>query len=275
MKIIFIGDGHSNQRALANKIHNLTKLNIIIVCTAKKNKKLQMRLIAKRVWQLIALLITGLKFRKSWFGTLSYFEEKYKSFPNLPILYCNDVNDKVVHDTINKIKPDLVLVSGTNLLKDNIINEISKYGKVMNLHTGISPYIKGGPNSTNWCLALREFWLIGNTVIWLDKGIDSGNIITSERTPISGNESLLELQIKVMNHAHNLYLKCIKKFIDGEILPNVPQKNFQGKRLFLSKDWGLYQMVLALFNYYFYYYSNSRFLKKPKNIKLIDIDKEI
>jgi methionyl-tRNA formyltransferase len=42
--------------------------------------------------------------------------------------------------------------------------------------------------------------MIGSTVMLLDDGIDSGNIIASARTPLNGRESLLELHIKVIDH---------------------------------------------------------------------------
>ena len=62
--------------------------------------------------------------------------------PIEPKLDVFDINSQVVIDEINKLKPELVIVSGTSLLHINIIKEIQKYGKILNLHTGISPYSK-------------------------------------------------------------------------------------------------------------------------------------
>src|SRR5206468_12540277 len=125
-----------------------------------------------------------------------HYDRLHPAFPQTPIQVA-DINAPEVLALVEREKPDLVVVSGTNLLKPPLIAKIRETGKVVNLHTGISPFIKGGPSCTNWCLALRRFDLIGNTVMWLDAGIDSGAIIATERTPLTGRESLLELHIAV------------------------------------------------------------------------------
>jgi methionyl-tRNA formyltransferase len=86
---------------------------------------------------------------------------------------------------------------------------------ILNLHTGLSPYVKGGPNSTNWCIANNELYLIGNTIMWIDEGIDPGNIVTTEITEFTGDERLTDVHIKVMDHGHNLYLKAIDNLAQG------------------------------------------------------------
>jgi len=269
MKSILMCSSQGNQKALAHKITEITTLNDIILVNINTRIKMSLLFFLRFVWKKICVILTGLKYRSVWFGMLNYYESQYSDFPIQPTLIVSDINDDSVNNKIADTRPDLVIVSGTNLLGSSLIEEILKYGKVINLHTGISPYIKGGPNCTNWCLALREFGLIGNSVMWLNKGIDSGNLIATERTPISGSESLLNLHIAVMEHGHDLYIKCIDKFIKGEILPNVCQNDFPTKRCFLSKHWGLFQMVLGLLNFYLLFKKNSRYLKIPNNIRLI------
>ena len=270
MKTVLMFAERSHQKALASKIQSITKINSIILYSGELDKKPKISSIPRMIWRILSSVLTGLQFRKSWLGMLNYFEENYLDFPEVPIIKCSDINNEEVINEIKKLKPDLVVVSGTNLLRDKLINEIHKSGKVINLHTGISPYIRGGPNCSTWCLALKEFWLIGNTIMWLDKGIDSGNLIATERTPLSGTESLLQIQIAVINHAHDLYIRCIKAFLEKKQLPNVPQSNFSTNRLFLTKDWSLFQMLLALFNFYFYFYPKSKFFKAPEDLTLID-----
>src|SRR5690606_12059731 len=92
--------------------------------------------------------------------------------------------------------------------KDKLLKiEVSK--GIMNLHTGLSPYVKGGPNCTNWCIANNEWHLIGNTIMWINEGIDTGNIITSESLDITQCTSLSEVHKIVMEHAHDLYLRAV------------------------------------------------------------------
>ena len=140
----------------------------------------------------------------------------------------------------------------------------------MNLHTGISPYIKGGPDCTFWCLCLKEFDLIGNTIMWIDSGIDSGNIIATEQTILNGNESLVELKIKTMNHAHDLFLRAIERFYNKIPLKSIKQSNLNPHRLFLSKHWGLKEKIISLFNYYIYFRESNIV---PTQKKLISLKK--
>ena len=275
MKTILICGPQGNQKALAHKIAKICSLSDIVVCTGYKSRKRSFSLVARVLWQKICSILVGLKFRSVWFGVMNYYESIYPAFPLVPSLICSDVNDRLVIEKVSTIKPELIVVSGTNLLGSQLIDEILKYGQVVNLHTGISPYIKGGPNCTNWCLAIREFGLIGNTVMWLSSGIDSGNLIATERTALTGNESLLDLHIKVMEHAHDLYVRCIGSLAGGKLLPDVSQNDFPVKRLFLSRHWGLYEMISALLNFYLYFHMNSKYLHIPSDIKLVSLNSEV
>jgi hypothetical protein len=82
---------------------------------------------------------------------LSYYDKGVIRFPIEPAFACQDINDESVVKLVAKEKPDLVIVSGTNLLRNDLIKEVVKHGKVINLHTGISPYVKRGPNCMSWC----------------------------------------------------------------------------------------------------------------------------
>ena len=106
----------------------------------------------------------------------------------------------------------------------------------MNLHTGLSPYIKGGPNCTNWCIADNKIHMIGNTIMWIDEGIDTGNIITSKQVKFKGNETLAEVQTKVMNEAHELYLYAIESVITGGA-PNIKQSSIAKGKTYYTKNW--------------------------------------
>ena len=272
MKVLILCDNHANQRALAHKINHSAKVDEIIVISGNMKKRLSLNKYFGDKKQKLGTIITGFKFRRVWFGMLNHYKKMYPKFPIRPRLNCKDVKDLSVIERVAAIRPNLVIVSGTNILKKPLIDEILKHGKIMNLHTGISPYIKGGPNCTNWCLFLKEFGLIGNTVMWLDSGIDSGNIILTEATPLSGKETLLELHIKVMNHAHLIYVSMINQFINGATLPNVPQSEFEKHRLFLSKHWGPYQMLVALFNFYYYFRPGSKYFSTHDGVKLVSYD---
>lgn len=263
MKIVFLCNSAANQRALANRLHRvvpLTAIGVIEISVKKRNP---------RFIQRVASITIGFPLRRAWFEMLTHYNQLFPDFPDVPTTTHNGVNSTTVISLIERECPDLVIVSGTDLLKHPLIGAIRKTGRIMNLHTGISPYIKGGPNCTNWALALREFQLIGNTIMWLDAGIDTGNIITTERTDLSGQESISQLHIKVMDHAHDLYCRCLKRACDGLSLPSVLQKELGDGRLFLTRQWNEMQIAKAIINFYcFYRTSQSKTDQLPKLIPL-------
>jgi len=182
---------------------------------------------------------------------LNHYARQFQDWPAAPSSLHGSANASDLAEIIKRERPDLVLVSGTDLLTKQTLDRFAT--NVMNLHTGISPYIRGAPNCANWALALGEFDLIGNTVMWIDPGIDSGAIIATERTPLSGRESLKELHIKVMDHAHDLYRRAVEAFVQNRPLPSVRQRDIAKGRLFLTRHWDSVAMLRAVHNHRFRY----------------------
>lgn len=264
MKVLFICGSGANQRALANKLHAVVPLSgVAIIRSTHLNANY-------RIFQRLASLTVGFPLRRAWSKVMKYYDLKFPSFPATAISDHENVNADSVFRLISILKPDLVLISGSNLLRQPLIDVISQTGRIINLHTGLSPFIKGGPNCTNWCLALGEFNLIGNTVMWLDSGIDSGSIISTEQTLLNGEESIEHLHFKVMEHAHDLYSRCLVRIRDDFPLPEVPQADLGKGRLFLSKHWTAWQILKAISNYYLYF--NAATVTCQKRYNLVSLD---
>ncbi len=88
------------------------------------------------------------------------------------------VNEGAEIDAMIALKPDVLLVYGTSILKENIIRAFE--GRILNIHLGLSPYYRG--SGTNfWPLVNREPEYVGATIHYLDAGIDTGAIIQHVR----------------------------------------------------------------------------------------------
>jgi folate-dependent phosphoribosylglycinamide formyltransferase PurN len=177
------------------------------------------------------------KIDKAWSNMQDYYRQRKDIPSSVPILEVDNINDPAVKEFTEKLGADLVVVSGTSLIKEPLVSLPLKRG-IMNLHTGLSPYVKGGPNCTNWCIANNQWHLIGNTIMWISAGIDSGNIISSEQTKIDEEDDLDTIHLKVMRHAHDLYLRSASYIIDHQPpYPSVPQNEMGKGSLFLTKMW--------------------------------------
>ena len=94
-------------------------------------------------------------------------------------------NDPVEIEAMRRASPDVVLVFGTGLLKQYLIDSFPQ--RIINIHLGLSPYYRGA--GTNfWPLVNGEPEYCGATIHFLDIGVDSGPIITHVRPDIRSGD---------------------------------------------------------------------------------------
>jgi methionyl-tRNA formyltransferase len=267
--ILWIGN-EPNQKAFANKLHEKFPISAIITESRQTKTKYTFSLIIKKVFEKVFLSSIG----KSWWNMQKYYDEKYPKYPDTDILDVENINSQIAHDFSLKHKPDLILVSGTRLVKEKMLGIDPSIG-ILNLHTGLSPYVKGGPNCTNWCISNGEFHLIGNTIMWIDKGIDTGNILTTEFTPINGNENLLDLHLKVMEHAHNLYINAVK-FLNSGNKQSIKQSEITDGTTYYTKQWALRQKINLIRNFpqLKKEFDNGNIIAKRKDIKTVNLKQD-
>ena len=89
-------------------------------------------------------------------------------------VFVNSVNDKECIETLKKINPDIVIVNGTRIISEEVLNCVN--AKFINLHAGITPKYRGS-HGAYWALYNNDKENAGVTVHFVDKGIDTGNII--------------------------------------------------------------------------------------------------
>ena len=243
MKVITIMGNDPHQFALACKLHEVHPIASAVAIA--KPRATSRRSLATRA---VRRVVAG-TYGRAWRRLQARYLTQYSDFPAEDKTIVTSANSHEVFEVVRRVRPDLVLVSGTDLLREEVIGEISKSGRILNLHTGISPYIRGGPNCTNWALALDRPDLIGSTMMWLDAGIDTGAIVATERTPLAVMPPLVELHWQVMEHAHDLYMRTFEMATRGQLSPGTPQASLDAGRLFLTKHWTLSMMLLGLRNH--------------------------
>lgn len=243
MKIVLWIGNEANQKALANKIHKVFPLSGIITESRKGSTKITLGKVFEKVIEKLFLSEIG----KAWWGMKANFEKAYPSYPAVRTLDVENINSEEAFAFTNEIKPDLIIVSGTRLVKKKMLSLNPSIG-ILNLHTGLSPYIKGGPNCTNWSIATEQFHLIGNTIMWIDAGIDTGDLLKTELTTFEGNEDLAGVHSKVMEHAHDLYLRAIQDLNMGKRI-RVKQNSICEGTTYYTRQWGLSQKYALLKNF--------------------------
>ena len=160
-------------------------------------------------------------------------KDNYKELDyNGPIYKHYDVNSFYFYKKISIIKPDIILVFGTPLVANSIIN-MAKIASI-NVHFGLSPYYRGS-NTWIWPIYNDEPEYIGVTIHHLSSKIDGGAIITQERPTLDKNETLFSIELKLAKLGTELMIKTIKHIQQYKEISGVKQDLSKGK-LYLSNE---------------------------------------
>lgn len=108
----------------------------------------------------------------------------------LPLFQPDDVNDPQVVSALRGLKPELLVLAGYSpILRRGLIG-LAPHGAV-NLHAGELPRYRGS-SPLNWALmnGEREFTL---SIIRVDEGVDSGDVLCERTFPIGGDDTIADL----------------------------------------------------------------------------------
>ncbi len=156
----------------------------------------------------------------------------------IPRLHVHDVNCPEAVRFVQQLAPRLIVVNGTNLLRAPYLDgTIGEGVKILNIHTGLSPYSRGG-NCNLFCILHGQLQMVGVTVHHIDAGIDSGDIIYTDRPSIRGEDTFESLEHKVCRLGVDLLMLALEQFNQGS-LPRHPQ--WTKGRLFLRRTGYVYE----------------------------------
>jgi len=112
----------------------------------------------------------------------------------LPLLKVRDLNHPANVERVRAMRPDLILVIGWTRLVGKEILGLPRLGAV-GFHASLLPRYRGRA-PVNWALINGETET-GNTMFFLDGGVDTGDIIAQRPIPISGDDTCATLYLKV------------------------------------------------------------------------------
>jgi folate-dependent phosphoribosylglycinamide formyltransferase PurN len=134
---------------------------------------------------------------------------QYVEKKGIDTLYVEDINCEEVRSFILSKSPQLVVVSGTPLLKKRVIE--SAKGRIINLHPGYAPQYRGRYGAF-WPIYNREPELVGVTVHFLDEGVDTGAILMRQLVNYDPGDNLKTIAYKQHKVGGKLLVKCLAQF---------------------------------------------------------------
>jgi len=131
--------------------------------------------------------------------------ERVREFPH--------INHPDVVKLARELKPDLLCVFGTSLIRGDLLKE-GRLG-IANLHGGLSPEYRGA-DCTFWALYNGEPEKVGCTLHWIDAGIDTGRLIAHISPEIHADDDELRLFWRSVQTSAGAYAEFLRRTAAGE-----------------------------------------------------------
>ena len=238
-KIIIITSIGIRHRAFRVFLSNYKGIRVLRTISEKTQKKLSK---TKKIKQ--KLLLNHLKSR----------DEMEKNFFNKFLKKTNDKSKnliknygysskKIFLNMLKKMKPDLIVVYGSSLIKGEIL-KIYK-NKILNVHLGLSPYYKG--SATNYfALVNKQPELVGVTFMYLDHTIDGGKIIHQMRPKIFKSDNPHQIGTRLISE---MFETCCKLIVNFNKLKSKVNRKIPKNRIYKRKDFTLSSLKKLNYNF--------------------------
>lgn len=131
---------------------------------------------------------------------------------NIPIFQPKRVKEEGFLPMIEELNPDLIVVAAFGQILPKVLLDLPKYGCI-NVHASLLPKYRGSA-PIQWVIIDGEE-KTGITIMHMDVGIDTGDMIMKAEVPIAPKETGGSLHDKLAVCGGDLLLEAIKAIEDG------------------------------------------------------------
>ena len=136
--------------------------------------------------------------------------KKYSIENNLRILQPDKIkNNSTIIQEVKNIKPDFIFVAAYGKILNKEILDLPKFGSI-NVHSSLLPKYRGAA-PINWSI-INGDKTTGVTIMKMDEGMDTGDIILSNEINISDHDNVETLTKKLAIVGSNLIEIFINNF---------------------------------------------------------------
>jgi methionyl-tRNA formyltransferase len=258
LKIIFFTGNSIRHKFLANSI--LDGNQVLVISECKENTALYKNKKPKNMIDEHFNLRYNTE--KDIFKNNEDFNTKFISLEN------GKINTPEIFERIKLFDPRLMISFGSSIIKEPLLSLLPK-GHFLNVHLGISPYYRG--SGTNfWPFVNNELEYVGSTILHIDPGIDTGDIITHVIPKIELGDDVHKLGCKVIQESVIALQKIMDIVKEGKELPRTKQWIIDNEKYYKNKDFN--GSILLKYKENLKNGIVEKFLGSPKSIpKLINI----
>ncbi len=125
-------------------------------------------------------------------------------------------------DFIKKVNPEIIVVVAYGKILPKCIIDYPKYGCI-NVHASLLPMYRGAA-PIQWAV-LNGDKKTGVTVMQMDEGLDTGDMLLQKETDIEPNETSAELFDRLSQIGANALIECLEDIKNGNIIPKKQPEN--------------------------------------------------
>jgi methionyl-tRNA formyltransferase len=134
----------------------------------------------------------------------------------LPVLQPQRARDAQFIEQVRTLTPDLTVVAAYGQILPQALLDVPKFGS-LNVHTSLLPRHRGAA-PIQWAI-LNDDAETGVTIMKMDAGLDTGEIVSEQRTPIRNDDTAATLHDRLARIGGELLVKTIPDFVTGKITP--------------------------------------------------------
>ncbi len=135
---------------------------------------------------------------------------------HLPVLQPERAKNESFIQQLRDLRPDLIVVAAYGQILPQTILDLPQFG-CLNVHTSLLPKFRGAA-PIQWAILSGENET-GVTIMKMDAGLDTGDILTQIKTPITGEDNSQTLHDRLATLGAELLVKTIPDYVDGKIVP--------------------------------------------------------
>ncbi len=134
----------------------------------------------------------------------------------LPVIQPARARDEAFIAALADLAPDLIVVVAYGQILPQRILDLPRHGCI-NVHTSLLPKYRGAA-PIQWAVVNGDP-STGVTIMRMDAGLDTGDILSQEQVPISAADTSESMHDRLAQLGAALLVRTIPPYIDGEIRP--------------------------------------------------------
>ena len=152
----------------------------------------------------------------------------------LVLLQPERARDEKFLQTLGEFQPDLIVVAAYGQILPGALLELPRFG-CLNVHASLLPKYRGAA-PIQWAI-LNDERETGVTIMKMDEGLDTGDLLALQATPIAPADNAQTLLSRLALTGAGLLVKTVPEYVAGRIVPRKqPQAGASYARKICKED---------------------------------------